>query len=404
MLLKSWLAPSVLLLSLSLPAAAAPAPSVPRGPEYRINTSTATSHGNPSIFAYPDGGFVVIWYSNRIRARFLDAQGRPGREIALAMNGLADQVIVDSNGNFLVVSATSTPSSPATGIFVRRFNRDGSPLGKRIRVSNLSTSERSSPVIASGPNGSFAVVWKADVRVPQTGEIYTNAVGRIFSADGTPVTPEIVLGAGEPATGAGDDKLRFFPSSLAMKPDGTLVALVLSSTGDGCYPRGLVQMPPGGKPASLGRGLGSFCGIPGYEPSTALAIRPDGNLIAAWRDYDQILAQQFAPDGTSRGEWYISPSPDFLQSVPAIAVQAGGRFVITWSEQDESGESRGVFGRSFAPNGTPRTGTYRINVTTEGGQSGPAIAAGRQGLIVAVWAQGFEDRADIFARVLAANP
>jgi hypothetical protein len=395
----------LLILSLSLAAEAAVPPPVPRGPEIRLETDPASFSSDPEIAAFPDGGFVVVWRANDgFRARFLDARGRRGREILLPANGFGHDVATTNDG-FLLAWATSTPSSPATGIFVRRFDRAGRPQGKRIRVSNLSTSERHDPVIASAPGGRFAVAWTADVQATTPeGDPYTysHAVGRIFSAAGTPVTGEIVLQEGLPATDAGDDAVDASSRGLVLKPDGALLAQVHTLGASGCFQSYLVQMLPGEEPEVLDNLNSGFCNGPPYrDGSAALVMRPDGGVIAAWSDAGEVQAQVFAADGTPRGEWFrVSQNPDALQYAPVIAVQAGGRFVIAWAEDDQSGQPRSIFGRSFTANGTPRTETYQINVTTEGSQSEPSIAAARQGPIVTVWTQALDETSDIAARLL----
>ncbi|HEV7671606.1 MAG TPA: hypothetical protein VGS22_24055 [Thermoanaerobaculia bacterium] len=406
MRLKTLVALAFVFLSLSLPAAAA-FPPVPAGPEFRVNTSTGISQDSPSITAFPDGGFVVVWSGSGARARFLNSAGRPvGREFRLAgVGGGVDQVVADRDGSFLVAWTGVLPDTPGSIIFVRRFNRDGTPRGKRIRASLPSTSYRYSAVAAVGPDGRFAVAWVSEVPVPefQDGR-YTNAVGRIFSAQGTPLTPEIILHAGEPPTRAGDDTIYAFPSSLALKPSGALAALV-QETG-GCLQSFLAEVPPPGGASrlqSLGSGSCGFRVSDGLEAS--LAMGKDGSLVATWSDYD-VQAQRFAPDGTRRGQgFFLSSEPVSNQFEPAAALQAGGQFVVAWTEEDRDGDGRGIFGRAFAANGTARTPVFRINTTTAGNQYDPAIAAPRQGPAVVVWTQSLvaNGRTDIFARVLSPN-
>ena len=127
--------PFTLLALLSVPAGAAP-PPVPRGTEIRVNTDTQVSHFNPSVAVFPDGSFVVVWTATSgARARFFDSQGRPtSGERRLAVSGFVNQAVADSDGSFLVVSTASTGSDPASSVYVRRFNRDGTPRGKAIRA------------------------------------------------------------------------------------------------------------------------------------------------------------------------------------------------------------------------------------------------------------------------------
>jgi hypothetical protein len=391
------------LLVLSPLSALAAPPPVPAGPEFRVDTA-ATTGFKPRIAAFPDGGFIVVWTGSGARARFLDAAGRPaGGVIRLpGVTGIVDQVVVDRDGSFLLVWTGVSATHPESNIYVRRFNRDGTPRGNRIRANLPSTFDRRDAVATIGPDGRFAIAWKADVPIPGSEDgRYTNAVGRIFKANGTPLTPELTLLAGEGPSPAGDDTIHAFPSSLALKPDGTLAALV-QETGE-CFQSYLLELPPGA--ISTLHSLGSiYCGnpIPGGL-AASLAMGKDGSLVSAWSDGD-VQAQRFAPGGSPRGDWFrIGAQAVSYQYNPAVALQAGGTFTIAWTEEDRDGEGRGVFGRSFAANGTPRTQDFQINVTTEGDQSNPAIAAGRQGPAVVVWTQVLEtnEGSGIFARVLS---
>ncbi len=389
------------LALLAGPAGAAP-PPVPRGAEIRVNTDTQVSHFNPSVAVFPDSRFVVVWSATSgARARFFDSQGRPtSGERRLAVSGIVDQVVADRDGSFLVVWSGGT--GPALGVYVRRFNRDGMPRGKAIRANAPSTSSRFDAVAAIGPDGRFAVAWKAQVDVSEESG-YTNAVARIFTAKGTPVTPEILLLEGDAAGAAGDDAIDAYPTSLALTPDGTLAALVQSFESSGCLNSYLIRVPSAGGSLSS-QALGSILCAPDYFGSS-LAMGLDGSLVATWSDFS-IRAQRFSPDGTPRGQYFGVSTGQDGQTDAAVALQAGGSFVVAWAEPfGRDGDGSGIFGRAFAPNGAPRTQDFRINVTTAGNQHDPAIAAARQGPVLVVWTQLTPDgRSDVFARVLSAKP
>lgn len=406
MLSKKLVVLQLALVSLALPAVAAP-PLVPQGPELRVNANVSQSNRKPSIAAFPDGsGFVTIWATSfgDYRARFLDSQGRPtSGEIRLVGVGGVPKVAADRDGSILLVWADSVGSRPHSNILVRRFLRDGSPQGRLIRVTPPSLSDRFLPVITIGPDSRFAVAWREEVPAPDETGWSTNAMARIYTAQGIPLTPEITLHTGEPASAAGDDPVNAFPSSLALKPDGTLAALVQDLEGD-CLHSYLAQVPPDGEPLPL-QPLGSLqCGIPLRDLQTgSLAVGRDGSLVATWRDF-MVRAQRFAPDGTPRGEAFsVSADVVGFQYEPVVALQAGGSFVIAWTEENRDGDGLGLFVRSFAASGAARTRDFRLNTRTEGDQSDPAIAALRQGPAIVVWTNQppRAGRSDIAARVLA---
>lgn len=395
----------VALAFLSVPATAAPAPS-PVGTELRINTDTNGFHSNPSVAAFQDGSFVVTWSGNGVRARFLDNNGRPtSGEIPLGMGSVAatvHQVVADRDGTFLVVATGFTTELPFYNIYVRRFYRNGTPKGKVIRANDARSAIRDRPVATIGPDGRFAVGWRELVPWSGPGGDYTNAVARIFSAKGKPLTPEILLREGDPASPAGDDLTNAITNSLALAPDGTLSALV-QANGSVCLQSSLVRVAPNGRSSSSQFLGGPFCANP-ILTDASLAMGRDGSLVAAWTHFD-AQAQRFAPNGTPRGEAFaVSEEPVDYQIDPAVALQAGGSFVVVWTDtRDRDGEGKGIFGRSFAPNGTPRTDDFLVNTTTAGDQQEAAIAAPRRGNVLVVWVQRSEERSGIFARLLSAN-
>ncbi|HEX3529851.1 MAG TPA: hypothetical protein VH988_22555, partial [Thermoanaerobaculia bacterium] len=113
-----------------------------------------------------------------------------------------------------------------------------------------------------------------------------------------------------------------------------------------------------------------------FEP--AVARTADGRFIVSWTDYGSdpannpplnqdrtgIRARRFAADGTPAGpEFQVNVFTAGIQQRSAVAVTAGGSFLITWqSGADQDGDKDGIFARAFAPNGTPRGGDFRINI------------------------------------------
>lgn len=383
----------VTLALLSVPAGAAPTP-LPRGEEIQVSTVRA-AHARPSVAAFQDGGFVVGWTSEHdFRVRFLDSRGRPtSGEISLKMGGVIggtlDQVVADRDGSFLAVVTGYAPGRLRFDVFVRRFNRNGTPRGQLFRANTPARPDRDTAVAAIGADGRIAVAWRSTVWL-DGGATTTHAVARIFSARGNPLTKEIVLHA----PGA-------LVRSVAFAPGGTLSALVQARE-QGCMRSYLVRRTPGG---SLGRQrLVPTCAEPRIT-AASLAMGLDGSLVSTWSGAE-ILARRFSPQGIPRGEAFpVSEEPAENQLDPGVALQAGGSFVVAWIEANgQDGEGQEIFGRAFAPNGTPRTGNFPINTTTEGARYYPAIAAARQGNVLVVWLQQTGLETGVVARLLSADP
>jgi cysteine-rich repeat protein len=116
------------------------ADGTPVGPEFRINQVYLGDQMFPSMAMAPDGGFVVVWESEDqdgdgfgIFARRYDASGLPlGDEFQVNVHAQGDQdsvsVAMDARGRFVVVWASSSPPEQ-DGIYAQRFDASGNPLG-----------------------------------------------------------------------------------------------------------------------------------------------------------------------------------------------------------------------------------------------------------------------------------
>jgi len=102
-----------------------------------------------------------------------------------------------------------------------------------------------------------------------------------------------------------------------------------------------------------------------------------------------------------RAEFRVNVRTDQDQKNAAIAMAPDGRFVVVWSSYRQDGSSNGIYGRRFNPDFSPAAGEFRINTTSSGNQTEPAVAMDAAAGFVAVW-QGpgtTEDgKEDIFAR------
>lgn len=395
---------AVLALLLSAPAGAAP--PLPRGAEIKVNTNTVAWHYDPSVAVFPDGGFVVVFTAGPrqdqpgrrvIHARLFDSQGRPTSgqfRLIDRVEGsqFVDQVVADRDGSFLVAWTENTRQGAPRRVFVRRFNRDGTPRGKRILVHGPSGLDRSDAVLGIAPDGRFAVAWEADV-LEFGVESYTKVIGRIYSAQGEPLTGEFLVLSG--SYGIGDDSIDPTPRGLALASDGTLSLVAQVHESPDIYHTELVRIPPVGDIHMFVLSDYDCCVDP--IKGASLVMSQDGGLMVVWAE-ELIRAQRFTPEGLQENRFYVAPRWTEYQMEPVVTQHSDGSYVAVWVDTDEISGS-GLFGRVFNEAGTPLTRRFRVNRTITGDQQ--AIAASRQGPIVVVWEQIAEDgRADIFARLL----
>ena len=414
------LAGALLAILLAAPAAA-PATLGP-GPEIQVNQTMAGIQHQPAVASDPGGGFTVVWGGTGtgddmgIYARRFDATGAPlGGEIAVNTTTEDDQVTPaiapDGSGGFTVVWG-GTGTGDDRGIYARRFDATGAPLGGEIAVNATTEGNQSNPVIAAGPGG-FTIAWMSD---GQDGS-GTGVFARRFDATGAPLGGEIAVSAttednqSRPAIspdpgggftiawqsrsvdvdGWGFDQFdlnarRFDATGAPLGGEIAIDSVVPGLVGLPPSPPAIATSPSGGFTVAWGRtSVSGGCSL--FDP---YCNYPDWTLTTA------VFARRFGAAGAPLGG-EITISNVSEPSTPVIAPGPDGGFTVAWS---------GVYARRFDAMGAPLafeaftpTGKIPVSAPEEGNQ--PAIAPGDADGFTAVWVSSADGDTDIHARHLA---
>jgi Ca2+-binding RTX toxin-like protein/fructose-1,6-bisphosphatase len=200
------------------------------GPEFPVNTTTASNQQNSHVAIAPDGNFVITWSSENqdgsswgVYARLFDSNGDPlTGEILVNQFTTGEQrystVAMDSDGNFVVTwQSFSQPSETVTttGIVARRFSRTGTPLGDEFLVNTTTPGDQRFPAVGVAPSGNFVVVWTG----PDANG--TGVYGQRFSPPTSTAPTDILL---TPASFPENSPLDTVIGNLsAIDPDGDTV-------------------------------------------------------------------------------------------------------------------------------------------------------------------------------------
>ncbi|WP_205370135.1 cadherin domain-containing protein [Thermoleptolyngbya sp. PKUAC-SCTB121] len=200
------------------------------GPEFPVNTTTASNQQNSHVAIAPDGSFVITWSSENqdgsswgVYARLFDSNGDPlTGEILVNQFTTGEQrystVAMDSDGNFVVTwQSFSQPSETVTttGIVARRFSRTGTPLGDEFLVNTTTPGDQRFPAVGVAPSGNFVVVWTG----PDANG--TGVYGQRFSPPTSTAPTDILL---TPASFPENSPLDTVIGNLsAIDPDGDIV-------------------------------------------------------------------------------------------------------------------------------------------------------------------------------------
>ena len=130
----------------------------------------------------------------------------------------------------------------------------------------------------------------------------------------------------------------------------------------------------------------------------AVATDASGNFVVTWSSNAQdgsgygVYAQRFGADGTALGsEFRVNTTTADAQILPSVAMDAAGDFVVTWSSNAQDGSGYGVYAQRYNAAGVAQGGEFLVNTTTAGSQYLSAIAMAPSGGFVIAWMSGAQD-------------
>lgn len=368
--------------------------------EFQVNTFTQGNQRSTSfaVASSPAGQFVAVWESghdgspNGVFAQRFDAGGTSlGGELQVntytpGLQGGA-AVAMGAGGDFFVVWESNHQDGNAFGVFARRYDSGGTPLGGEFQVPNTTANNQIDPTVAALPSGGYVAVWEAWGQ-PSIGAI--SIYGRCYSSAGAPLGPEFPVNTTvsfdlEPSVGA--------------DPTGGFV-VVWARLNAGTYGR---RFNANCTPKNT-----EFAVDPGVTQPSSVAVGSGGNFFVAWGfDSDgsgsAVAARRYASNGNPVGAAFqVNTYTPGDQNYPVVAADPGGGFVVAWESAGQDGDAFGVFARRYAQSGTPMTGEIPVNGFTTGSQSRPAITTGEATEAMVVWKSGGQDGDGdgVFARFL----
>jgi hypothetical protein len=393
-------APFLVLVALSLPALSAGAQDVPAirpvGPPIRISDA-AQGAAVPDLAATPDGGYLVVWYNQRggtgedaqgVFARRYDAAGHPlGGEVLVApVTFFADRprVAVSSTGEAQVVwieGLTGTLRS-------RRLAADGQPAGAVQDVVSPLDCCQSVPDVAFLRSGASVIVWQKSYFSDVEPIAFDTPIdGILLDASGQ---PQGEIFAVSPPLGAADPRVAAEPSG------GFAVAWTVGPGGFGGlgFPVRIRRFTTDGTPA------GPEIAVAGHGFSPVPLVDPDGTLSVVWATQGSnsffeptgIFAQPIGSQAVLDSPLELSKAP-FLSMPMDATVDRQGNKLLVWAVPGTGGASQ-VLGRLFSAAWLPQgpavpVGTLLPAPLLPGNvvlarPKGPSVAAGSSSFLT-VW-------------------
>lgn len=357
------------------------------GPEFVVNSTTAGNQTQPDVAADSAGNFTVVWtgpdgVGNGVFVRRFNADGSPrGAESRVNPDIAGEQsepsVAVDGSGRF-VVSYTAADSD-GTGIYARRYAATGLAIDSRpFRVNFKAARNQTQSRVALSSSGALVVAWRRTSSAPEDEE--QAAEFRLYSDNGKALTEDVVAG-----------------TALAISTDA-LKSVALARQGDGRFAIAYVDCDCGDEVgdtivkafSATGTLLGTSVFAMRFSP--AIATSGTGYVLVADDSGDDIFEDEvFATrlDGNGAvisSELSVSGRP--LEGVSKDADVAGtpsGQFVVVAPNQQPS---LNIFGRRYSAANTALTPYVRVGSPGTRYRYSARVALGANGNGVAVWTDG----------------
>lgn len=333
-----------------------------------------TTAGSTAAVAVSDSSRVVVFAGNGLEddhgiyAKLYDADGALVGEGDFLVNTTrageqhSAAVAMDADGNFVVAWA-GRGVGDKHGIFIQRFEADGTALGAETLVNTTIGGTQTDPAIAMADDGSFTVGW--------SGQSTSDAAGvylQRFTAAGEKLGGEVVVNT------TTDD----YQQGLALVYDAerNLVAAWSSLDQDGSD-WGVYGQRFDAEGNRLGDEFAWNATNADSQRDVTLAAGPEGQILAAWESRGQdgdswgVVARMLDSDGGTLGdEVLLNDQTAGQQYDVRVAIAADGTWIATWTTGTDDGAGWEVAARTFSATGTPEADSFLVNTNSSGSDSG----------------------------------
>jgi len=253
-----------------------------------------------------------------------------------------------------------------------------------FQVNTYTQHHQTDPAVAMNDNGDFVVVWRSHIADGREGGVY----GRCFSGDGNARGEEFKISLS-------DVEVDGWGPAVAITPSGSFaVAWVAASDGDSDLVARLFEADGSASTEELPVAVSPDAAA--SMPS--MAMNSSGAFVIVWTNWygDAYIGRSYAAgraydaNGVPVSEEFeISDRPQ--QCWPDVAMEESGRFVVTWIRMGDTynrpyGEY--IMIRQFEADGTPSSREVPLTDDLNSRWYGPSVAASQTGGFLVTWAVG----------------
>ncbi len=300
--------------------------------------------------------------------------------------------VLNADGDFVAAwqSYEEGPDYLGHGVYVQRFNADGTPLDPEKTLANtgMIDGDQISPTVASDGSGNYLIAWESFDATAGSYDVYARWYNEITDTLGAAFLVN--------TTTDGDQN----SPSAAMDAGGNVVVTWQSQSQDG---DGLGVF--GNKYAfEQTSGIGEFMVntmTAGDQKSPDVAMTSTGEFVVSWEglgtveaeDSLEIFARRFANDATPLDmvETQINTATIRDQVSSHVDVDNAGNYVVAWVGEGIPGSGSDVFGQRMNSDGSMAGSEFRANSTTLASQVAPDVGMNGAGEFAVTWQSVHQD-------------
>lgn len=288
-------------------------------------------------------------------------------------------IAMDADGDFVLAWQSNGQDGAGYGVFAQRFNASGVAQGAEYQVNTFTTDSQSAAAVAMDADGDFIIAWQSNT---QDGNL-TGIYAQRYDAVGMPQGSEFRVNT--------HTTNRQTSPAVAMDAAGNFVVAWQSVGQDGSGESIHAQRYDAGGVAQGGEfRVNTF--ISNNQSIPAVAMDDAGNFVVTWESAGQdgsglsVHAQRYDASGVAQGvEFRVNTFTTNSQSSPSVAMDADGDFVIAWESYQQDGGHFGIYAQRYDASGVAQSAEFRVNTTTVGNQSLPSVAMSDGGDFVVTW-------------------
>lgn len=302
---------------------------------FRVNQIGTGLQERPVVSVLKNGGAAFIWQGGKlgfqhVYGRFYAPTGWVTGDVlvnATTNQSQSEAVLATlTNGNVVVTwsSENQVDATSLKDVYFQILTPTGQKFGSETLINQTTAYNQRSSAIAPLSDGRFVVVWVSEQqRFENSVDIY----GRIYSAVGTPVSPEFLI----------------------------------SNSTNTCA-----------NPAVAAATDGGFM--------VTWMERDIQNQINKWDIYARPVSSAAVLGVTRKVNAYVTGD----QLAPKIA-SINGDYLVSWTSMAQDGSGDGAFGRFLNADGSLHGDEFRINTTTVGNQMHPVVVSDGTARFLAIW-------------------